>query len=127
MSSRRIMFAVARLSPLLILPALMFVLGREFLPIMLLPLAMLAPALLFRGDDSGPGGSGSDDGGGGGGSGPRYPETPPSSPFGGLMLPDSQPWRTRLRDHRPAIRLSPRRRRAAPEPARRPARTPARR
>jgi hypothetical protein len=125
-SSRRIVFTLARLSPFLLLPALAFVLGTAFLPILLVPSLMLAPALLFRGDDSGPGGSGSDDGGGGG-SGPRHPDPPPSSPFGGLLLPDAQPWRTRLRDHRPALRLSARRRRAAPEPARQPARAPARR
>jgi len=125
-SRRRIVFILARLSPFLLMPALAFVLGTAFLPILLIPILMLAPALLFRGDDSGPGGSGSDDGGGGG-SGPRHPDPPPSSPFGGLLLPDAQPWRTRVRDHRPAFRRSVRRRRAAPEPARQPARAPVRR
>jgi hypothetical protein len=121
------MFILARLSPVLLLPALAFVLGPQFLPILLLPVAMLGPALLFRGDDSGPGGPSSDDGGGGGGSGPRDPETPPKSPFGGLLLPDAQPMRTRLRDHRRAVRMTPGRRgRTPPEPTRRPARTPAR-
>jgi hypothetical protein len=121
------MFILARLSPVLLLPVLSLLLGARFLPILLLPMVMLGPALLFRGDDSGPGGPSSDDGGGGGGSGPRDPETPPRSPFGGLLLPDAQPMRTRLRDHRTAVRMTPgRRRRSTPEPARRPARIPAR-
>jgi hypothetical protein len=125
MRCRAIVFVLARLSPLLLLPALTFVLGVEFLPSLLLPVVMLGPALLFRGDDSGPSGPSSDDGGGGGGGpGPRGPDRPPSSPFDGMLLPDAQPSRTRLRDHRTALGTAPRRR-GAPEPARRPARTPA--
>lgn len=120
------MFILVRLSPVLLLPALTFVLGTTFLPILAMPIAMLAPALLFRGDDPGPGGGGAgSDESGGGGPGPRDPDPPPSSPFGGLLLPDAQPSSTRLRDHRPPLRPHPRDRRTAPEPGRQPARTPA--
>ncbi|HUJ34505.1 MAG TPA: hypothetical protein VLW51_04795 [Solirubrobacteraceae bacterium] len=68
-----------------------------------------------------PPGPSDSDGGGGGGSAPREPPAPPTSPRGGLPLPDAEQSRERIRDHdRPARRrLRPRR------PAREPSRVPA--
>jgi hypothetical protein len=58
------------------------------------------------------------DGGGGGGGNDRLTPKPPSGPQGGgLPLPDAQPARVRLRDHRRlADRLPERQRRAPREP-----------
>jgi hypothetical protein len=65
--------------------------------------------------------SGSDDGPGHDRRGPR---TPPSVPGGGLPLPDAQPARVRLRDHRRLADVTPpRERRPAREPVRRPVHT----
>ena len=58
---------------------------------LMIPILMLGPAFVFRGDDADGGGSGPDEGGGGGGSGPREPDAPPHSPLGGVPLPDAQP------------------------------------
>ena len=61
------------------------------------------------------------------GRGPKLPPPPPSSPRGGIPLPDAVPARVRLREpgrlseHRPS-----RERRPVREPARRPVRTPQR-
>jgi hypothetical protein len=67
-----------------------------------------------------PPGGGSDDGPG---NRPLGPLAPPSSPGGGLLLPDAAPARVRLRDHRRLADLTPpRERRPAREPARRPVR-----
>jgi hypothetical protein len=65
-------------------------------------------------------GGGSDDGPG---NDRRGPPTPPSVPGGGLPLPDAEPARVRLRDHRRLPDLTPpRERRPAREPVRRPVR-----
>lgn len=114
---------LVRLSPVLLLPGLGWLFAPEFLPMLLIPLVMLAPALLFRGDDGGPGGSGPDNGGGGG-SGPRGPDAPSRPPLGGPLLPDAEQSRTRRRDHVVPRRVAPGRR-AARDPVHRPARAPA--
>jgi hypothetical protein len=73
------------------------------------------PTLPWRRPDDG-----SDDGWGNDRRGPR---TPSSLPGGGLPLPDAEPARVRLRDHRRLSDLiAPRERRPAREPAREPAR-----
>jgi hypothetical protein len=55
---------------------------------------------------------------------PPSPPTPPTPPRGGVPLDDAEPSRTRLRDHgRLADARSPRQRRPAREPVRRPVRT----
>ena len=81
--------------------------------------ALILPALR-NSNDPPPPDLGSDDGWGRGG------ETPPSPrrPLGGLPLPDAEPARVRLRDHRRLADLLPRSpRRPAREPARQPVRT----
>lgn len=67
------------------------------------------------------------DNGGGGGGNDRVPPQRPGGPGGGgLPLPDAQPARARLRDHRRLADLLPgRERRPSREPARTPTRTPA--
>jgi hypothetical protein len=65
-------------------------------------------------------GGGSDDGPGNSRPGPP---APPTRPGGGLPLPDAEPARVRLRDHRRLADLTPPRdRRPAREPVREPAR-----
>ena len=82
--------------------------------------ALLLPALRDRPD----GRPGSDGGsGGGGGRGPSHPLAPTTRPGGGLPLPDADPARVRLRDHRRLTDSLPRRER---RPAREPERTPVR-
>src|SRR5436305_293921 len=83
--------------------------------------ALLLPALRDR-PDVPPGSDGGSDGGGG--HGPPDPLAPPTGPGGGLPLPDADPARVRLRDHRRLADHQPRReRRPAREPDRRPVRT----
>jgi hypothetical protein len=84
---------------------------------------LMFPALKDNpiGPDHRPDGEGED----GWGRGPKLPPPPPSSPSGGIPLPDAVPARIRLREHgRLGERLAPRERRPAHEPARRPVRTP---
>jgi hypothetical protein len=77
--------------------------------------AKTAPTVPWRapegGSDDGPGNS------------RRGPLTPPDVPGGGLPLPDAEPARVRLRDHRRLADLTPPRER---RPAREPVRTPVR-
>jgi hypothetical protein len=55
---------------------------------------------------------------------PLRPRTPSDRPRGGIPLPDAEPPRVRLRDHRKLAEVLPgRERRPAREPARRPVRT----
>lgn len=88
--------------------------------------AVLMIPALHEGWGTPPGGSGSDSDGGGG-SGPRWPPVaPPSSPSGGLPLPDAVPARVRMREPGRLAELLPaRERRPAREPERQPRRTPA--
>jgi hypothetical protein len=59
------------------------------------------------------------------GRGPKVPPTPPTTPRGGIPLPDAVPASVRLREPgRLGEQLPPRERRPAREPARRPVRTP---
>jgi hypothetical protein len=61
---------------------------------------------------------------GGWGRGPDLPPTPRDPPPGGIPLPDAEPARVRLRDHRKLSELLPgRERRPAREPERAPVRT----
>jgi hypothetical protein len=106
--------------PLAVFPALAFVVGPGFMPMLLIPPLMLVSSMLFPGPELPPGPSDSDDGGGG--SGRDGPPDPPKSPRGGIPLPDAEPARFRLRGHERPRRLS-RPRRAATEPARSPLRT----
>jgi hypothetical protein len=57
------------------------------------------------------------------GRGPKLPPSKPEPPRGGIPLPDAQPARVRLRDHRRLAERLPRRER---RPAREPARPPIR-
>lgn len=83
--------------------------------ILIVHAAKAAPTVAWRapegGSDDGPGNS------------RRGPLTPPDVPGGGLPLPDAQPARKRLRDHRRLADLTPPRER---RPAREPVRTPVR-
>src|SRR5215472_7661349 len=94
-------------------------LGLAYLAIVLA--VIFAPVLFARRSkplDSDPG---SDDGPG---LGPRRPPDRPSSPLGGLPLPDADQSRTRLRDHvRPGNRPSVRSREPAHGPDRQPTKT----
>ncbi|MGA2009195.1 MAG: hypothetical protein ABSH51_01490 [Solirubrobacteraceae bacterium] len=122
-------FRLVWLLPIALLPGLALLLGLEFLPYLLMPALMLAPALLGGGDGPGSEGPDGDDGGGGGGGrGPGNPPGPrPVSPRGGLPLPDAEPGRVRLRSHDRRLGARPsHRRRGAPEPLRGPIRTPCR-
>jgi hypothetical protein len=93
-------------------------LGLAYLAIVLA--VIFAPVLFARRSKPLYSDAGSDDGGG---VGPRRPPDRPSSPLGGLPLPDADQSRTRLRDHiRPADRSPVRSR----EPAHRPDRPPTR-
>jgi hypothetical protein len=83
--------------------------------------ALILPALRSGPDLPPQSDRGSDDGGG-----RRPPKSPMPSdpPRGGLPLPDAEPARVRLRDHRRLADLLPRReRRPAREPDREPVRT----
>jgi hypothetical protein len=80
--------------------------------------ALLLPALRDR-PEARPGSDGGSDGGGG--HGPSRPPAPPTGPGGGLPLPDADPAKVRLRDHRP---LADHHRRPERRPAREPERTP---
>jgi hypothetical protein len=83
----------------LVLPAFMVATGAiALLPLLLVPLLMLGPALLFRDEEPPPGPPGTDDGGGGGGS--PAPDGGPLAPTGGVPLPDARQGGWRLRDHR---------------------------
>jgi hypothetical protein len=67
------------------------------------------------------------DGDDGWGRGPKPPPAPPKPPRGGIPLQDAGPARVRLREHgRLSERIPRRQRRQAPEPVRRPIRTPQR-
>jgi hypothetical protein len=90
-------------------------LGLVYLVVVLAVLFL--PLLLGRSSSPpGPPEPGSDDGGGG--SPPRPPKIP-SSPSGGIPLPDAQPARVRLRDRgQLADRLPARQRRPSPHPDR---------
>lgn len=83
---------------------------------------LFVPALFTRSSSPpGPSDSESDDGWG---KGPRRPPSPPEPPRGGIPLPDAEPARVRLRDHRRlGDRLPARERRPARSPDRRPLRT----
>jgi hypothetical protein len=94
-----------------LLPAWIFVIGVNMLPFLLIPAVMLIPGYLFRGQDPPP----PDDRDGGPGGPPREPRDSPDRPRDGLPLPDAEPARVRVRDHRPA-RLVPRERGREPEP-----------
>ena len=78
------------------------------------PALAFGPSVLYRVPDSAP-----DDTDPGGGSSPNQPSSPPDRPDGDLPLPDAEPGRWRVRDHRPDL-LRGRPRRSAPEPDRRP-------
>jgi hypothetical protein len=96
----------------------------------LLGLIMVALLLvMFLRSDTESAGLPPEDGDGGGGGNDRVQPRRPGGPRdGGLPLPDADPARTRLRDHRRLAELLPQRgRRPAqePEPARVPGRSPA--
>jgi hypothetical protein len=83
--------------------------------------ALIIPAL--RGGPDLPPGRGQDSDDGWGHRPPPKPG-PTDPPWGGLPLPDAEPARVRLRDHRTLRELLPRReRRPAREPSREPVRT----
>ena len=104
---------------LLLVIAGMHLLAIVFAVVLILPALRDPDPPALRGD------WGSD---GGWGHGPTRPQAPPETPSGGLPLPDAQPARVRLRDHRRLADLIPRpERRPAREPERRPAREPERR
>ena len=88
---------VAVVAAVLMLPGLSFVSGTDtYAPLLSIPALLLIPGLLFRG-----GGPPPDGGDGGGGTGPEPPSPPPPfRPRGGLPLPDAEPAKIRLRDHR---------------------------
>lgn len=108
----------------LLFPAFVFVLGARMLPFLLMPVVMLLPGFICRGQGSAPGESDSDDESGGWGNGPREPQSSPDAPSGGLPLPDAEPARVRLRDHDSGRheRILIRERRPAREPERLPIR-----
>jgi hypothetical protein len=109
------------LLPIVLIPSLVLILGLGFLPFLLFPAVMLAPAFLVRDDESSPGGADVDDSGG---HGPPQPGPSHDAPQGGIPLPDADPARRRVRDHDRPVRVSPRRRRTAREPADAPTRAP---
>jgi hypothetical protein len=84
------------------------------------PALMFVPALLYRRPGAGPDASDDD---GGGGPGPDPPPARPTSPRGGIPLPDSEPSRRRVRDEHRIVFADPPPRRPAREPRRPP--TPA--
>jgi hypothetical protein len=92
-----------------------------------IPGIMLVPALLYRRPDQPPGPS--DDDGGGGPGHPPPPEPParPTSPRGGVPLPDAEQARLRIREHGRRVWRARRSRRPAREPDRRPVRAPSHR
>jgi hypothetical protein len=101
---------------------MLMIAGLHLLGVACVALLML-PALRDHGSTWGSD-SGSDDGWG---RGPRRPPLPPTPPRGGIPLPDAEPARVRLRDHRRlADSYRSRDRRPAREPAREPHRRPAR-
>jgi hypothetical protein len=78
------------------------------------PALLLVPSVLYGPPDTAPG-----DADHGGGSDPGQPPSPPDRPRGDLPLPDAEPGRWRVRDHRRDL-LHARPRRSAPEPERAP-------
>lgn len=99
---------------LVLMIAGMHLLGLMCAAALLLPALRTGPDLPPRRD------SDSDDGWG---HGPPRPPQPSDLPTGGIPLPDAQPARVRLRDHRRLPDMLPGR---ARRPAREPARTPVR-
>jgi hypothetical protein len=102
---------------------------RALLQPLVLLTVLLAPALLPRKVLYPPAvppssGTDDDDDDDGGGRGPRKPPQAPEGPRGGLPLPDADPARVRIRDHRRPALIRFRARRPAHEPERAPARTP---
>jgi hypothetical protein len=84
--------------------------------------ALIIPALRGGPMEGPPPDQGSDDGRG---NDRLRPKGPGERPRGGIPLPDAQPARVRLRDHRRLAEQLPRReRRPSREPARRPVRDP---
>ena len=81
----------------------------------IVPALMLVPALLYRGPGSSPDASDDD---GGGGPGPEPPPARPTTPRGGIPLPDAAPSRRRVRDEHRVVFADP--------PLRRPVRDPRR-
>ena len=99
---------------------------RELLQPLVLVTVTLAPVLLPRNvlyPPPAPPSSDTDDDDGGG-RGPRNPPRAPEGPQGGVPLPDADPARVRIRDHRRPAPGRFRVRRPAHEPERSPARTP---
>jgi hypothetical protein len=80
------------------------------------PALLRIPSVLYHTQAPEPGDADS-----GGGSDPGQPPSPPDRPKGGLPLPDTEPGRWRVRDHRPDLRHA-RPGRSAPEPERAPVR-----
>jgi hypothetical protein len=111
-----LLIAIAKLE---LLPPWLVQAALVLLVFLVVPVLMLAPALLYRR----PGPSDDD---GGPGRGPQPPPDPPAPrPRGDVPLPDAEPSRRRLRDHRPSVTSPGRRpRRPAREPVREPARAP---
>lgn len=101
---------------LMLVIAGMHLLGILFAVVLILPALRDQPPPAPRRD------SGSD---GGWGHGPMEPKPSPGAPSGGLPLPDAEPARQRLRDHRRLADQLPRpERRPAREPERSPVRIP---
>jgi hypothetical protein len=99
---------------------------RELLQPLVLVAVLLAPTFLPPNvlyPPPAPPSSEDDDDDGGGGHGPDVPPLTPAGPRGGLPLPDAEPARVRIRDHRRPALIPFRARRPAHQPDRRPART----
>jgi len=99
---------------------------RTFLQPLVLLAVMLAPALaprnvLYPASPPAPRGADDDDGGG---RGPQQPPKAPVGPRGGVPLPDAEPARVRIRDHRRPALVRDRPRRAGHERRRVPVRPP---
>jgi len=95
---------------------------RELMQPLVLVTVMLAPVLLPLKVLYPPPPSAEDDDEGG--RGPRNPPRAPEGPRGGLPLPDADPARVRIRDHRRPALIRFRARRPAHDPERAPAQTP---
>jgi hypothetical protein len=104
-----------------VLPSLLAIVchATAYLPLALLPVVIIIPALALRSPKRPPDGpSDPEDSGGGGGS--RTPDPPNGLPGGGLPMLDAQPAPRRYRGTPRTTLVHPRARRPAREPERRP-------